>query len=287
MTDVAAARAGFWDFVAERDSIALRRAAGQSEPWTDDTTLRDYHFTNVHRHKDPGTRWIAAEVERQGLVRPLDLLIAAHAYRGLNRVSTFERFGLPRRDELGPWLAELRAAQRAGVKIGSGRHLTFLARLERSLPALARSGDTLADRVWAARDGIAAVGLLIQCGWMLVGPFAATQIVADLVTFRTSPPMGRETIVPLSAGSYVASGPLRGQAVSRGDNYEHSGAGRAARRFSPERDRDFMVDLLAGQPELSERMTYVDLEHCLCEYARYERLRADGGGTGLLRRTKS
>jgi hypothetical protein len=42
----------FFDFINERESIRLRKEAGDFFPWTDDPILRAYKFTNVHRHHD-------------------------------------------------------------------------------------------------------------------------------------------------------------------------------------------------------------------------------------------
>lgn len=42
----------FFDFINERESIRLRKEAGDFFPWTDDSILRTYKFTNVHRHHD-------------------------------------------------------------------------------------------------------------------------------------------------------------------------------------------------------------------------------------------
>lgn len=46
----------FYDFVNERESIRLRKEAGDFFPWTEDEILRSYKFTNVHRHHDRTSR---------------------------------------------------------------------------------------------------------------------------------------------------------------------------------------------------------------------------------------
>lgn len=42
----------FFSFVEEREQIRLRKGADLPYPWTEDKILRDYKFTNVHRHHD-------------------------------------------------------------------------------------------------------------------------------------------------------------------------------------------------------------------------------------------
>jgi len=46
----------FFSFVEEREQIRLRKEADLPYPWTDDPILRDYKFTNVHRHHDRTSR---------------------------------------------------------------------------------------------------------------------------------------------------------------------------------------------------------------------------------------
>lgn len=48
----------YWYWIAERHAIYLRRAAGQPKPWTTDPILRDYKFTNPFRENDRGTVWL-------------------------------------------------------------------------------------------------------------------------------------------------------------------------------------------------------------------------------------
>lgn len=46
----------FFSFVEEREQIRLRKEADLPYPWTEDQILRDYKFTNVHRHHDRTSR---------------------------------------------------------------------------------------------------------------------------------------------------------------------------------------------------------------------------------------
>lgn len=252
-----------------------------SEPWTDDPVLREYHFTNVHRHKDPGTRWIVDYVGSQGLEEPLDVLFSVFAYRGLNRVETFERHGLPTRDavDLALWLAEMAEARDRGEVLGSGRHLTYYARLQVTLPALVEDHE-VADAVWSCETAFDAIRTLSSAR-LAVGPFFGTQIVADLVTIE--PPgltLTRDVMVPTSGGSLYSleliEGSLDDVSASRFAYDERTTVGRRARNLLETAENESkMRRLLATQPSsLSEPLTLIDLEHSLCEYSRYTRLRA-------------
>lgn len=49
----------FTDFIAERQRILYRREEGLPKPWTQDRILQLYRFCNVHREDDKETKWIA------------------------------------------------------------------------------------------------------------------------------------------------------------------------------------------------------------------------------------
>lgn len=57
-------RDGFWWYVRERDLIRRRKDEGLARPWTEDATLSRFHFCNVRRADDYGTRWLAGQLAR-------------------------------------------------------------------------------------------------------------------------------------------------------------------------------------------------------------------------------
>lgn len=46
----------YW--IKERESIRLKRQAGEPKPWTDDAILQEYKFCNIDRENDRVTKWI-------------------------------------------------------------------------------------------------------------------------------------------------------------------------------------------------------------------------------------
>lgn len=280
MTAHAPDRDDFWRFVAERDRIRLRREGGAPEPWTEDPTLRDYHFTNVHRSHDPGTRWIVRTCESRGWVDLPDVLFAAYVYRSLNRVSTFERHGFPWPDELcaATWTLRLDAARAAGDALGSGRHLTYWARLRTAVPTLLRERDAICAEVEPCLTGADVIRAL-QRFPLFVGVFLGTQVVADLAEIGASElRFGRDVSVPVSGGSRfglgLATGTLTEDERARHAYADRTASGRRQRELASDpREARLFGELLASQPtSLSSRLFAVDLEHSLCEFARYWRL---------------
>lgn len=82
----------FFDYARERYQILLNRRAGQPPPWTDDPILQKYRFCNVFRQDDTVTIWI-----KDNLLTPLtasvlewNLLPVMCAARLINRVETLD-----------------------------------------------------------------------------------------------------------------------------------------------------------------------------------------------------
>lgn len=265
----------FWHFVRERDAIKIRRERGDAPPWTDDAILRDYHFTNVHRSLDPGTRWIIDRLKKSDDVETATF--TAYCYRSLNRVETFERRGLPRRElaEIYSWLDALAEDRRAGISIGSRRHQTFFNRLRSHLPHL-ESLNLCLDFEKTRYD---AVCKLARAG-VGCGPFFANQIVADLCQASVLDLSGAAAV---SSGSRIGLQLLTGQRTSFNvdSQYKERDARRLPRLDGEERELD---RLHSDQPTLSAPLDPFDVETCLCEFARYARI-LSGDSTNAEKRT--
>ena len=266
-----------WRFIVERDRVYVRRASGRPAPWTDDPIIAGNHFTNVHRWRDPGTQWIAWHVLDMEITDPDDLLFILVAYRTLNRVATFERFGFPPRDPrlAWEWVAELNRARELGWKVGSRRHQTSLARTSMSLRWLAERD--YADAVWSAIDGVEAVGRLTRVNGL--GPFYAIQVVADQLTVGGSKlglAMGDDPATSLAVGSRSALHILMGgiDPTILVPNDQSGWRRSLARQWRlSDEERDALRELHQSQPaELSFPLTHVDIEHSLCEWNRYHKL---------------
>jgi hypothetical protein len=90
----------FFDFAHERHSIYLRRAAGEARPWTEDSILDTYRFTNVYRELDATTVWFREKV-RDPLAREPEVLLATVLFRWFNRTTTGEALFLQRTGDNG------------------------------------------------------------------------------------------------------------------------------------------------------------------------------------------
>jgi len=56
----------FWYWIRQRELIRIRKEEGLPRPWTGDPILQAYHFCNVHREDDRGTKEIHAVIRGYG-----------------------------------------------------------------------------------------------------------------------------------------------------------------------------------------------------------------------------
>jgi hypothetical protein len=77
----------FVEFIIERESIRLRRERGDPPPWTENTILQQYRFTNINRENDKVSLHYQKSIRNHygddSIVFP-----ATVAYRWFNRIST-------------------------------------------------------------------------------------------------------------------------------------------------------------------------------------------------------
>lgn len=120
----------FWYWIAERHAIHLRRANGEPKPWTKDPILRDYKFTNPFRENDRGTVWL-----RKNFLEPYryadDSLLAFNIcwYRMFNWTGTGEALGWQREiwdvDRANDIKTMLYTRLSAGLQVFTGAHIVY------------------------------------------------------------------------------------------------------------------------------------------------------------------
>jgi hypothetical protein len=82
----------YWRFAAERQTIYFRRLAHRPGPWTDDSILSNYRFTNAYRASDRVSQFLIREVQ-YGDDRPTspdELFFRTMLFKLFNRIETWE-----------------------------------------------------------------------------------------------------------------------------------------------------------------------------------------------------
>jgi hypothetical protein len=266
----------YFDFIKERHLIYLKKTAGFPRPWTEDSILRDYKFTNIFRELDRGTVWYREHIREPYANHP-ELFFNTCVYRFFNYFPTAEKIGFI--DDYDPNGLEtlLRVERAQKNKIFTSAHM-----LTGTL-----GGDKITQAVWK-------IFLPIWNNRQNLEPCPGSTLKEAFERFKT-PGMGPflryEVITDLRHTRYLSNASdIRtwancGPGAMRGGDrvcgvYEH----KTPNKFRPEQYIQIMQFLLKLSPKYLEDSVPVmemrDIEHSLCEYDKYARARL---GEGRLR----
>lgn len=281
-----------WYWMAERHAIYQRRAAGQPKPWTSDSILRSYRFCNVFRELDTVTVWIRKNVREPFAADPLLWLMLA-ACRYINHPPTLEELihgdrSWPDKPDFHPrhMTAVMEARAARGEQVYTGAYMIK----PESDPKQPHFGwskhryicEIVIGRMWEDRKELAAE---IACCWesqedlvRLItgrrhryrgwGPFMTYEWTTDL-THTTYLGQAKDRLTWASAGPGAVRGLNRyfGRPVEVSLRQEQAvDEMRHLLRIAPSR-------LPTDFPALEMR----DIEHSLCEYDKYMRVRLGEG----------
>ena len=281
----------FLYWMRERHRIYLRRQAGLPAPWTDDTVLQNYFFTNPYRENDKVTAWFRQHI-REPLQDDPAVLFATICFRWFNWPETGwhlmnyqhskphgkYQFGL-----LESWNTE-RAVETLEElkKTGSGQIFTGAFNISNSgstKPKINRVCEDYIGPAWEHRnefinnwdDSVTMEGMhsgLMMLPGMGGSGFMAYEVVCDLrwtyllrnasdiMTWCNPGPGAKRGI------NRVMERPL--EATMRRDEWD-----RLSRRLLGQAN----AVLGSLMPPLEMR----EIEHSLCEFDKYERARLGDG----------
>jgi len=270
---------GFFTFMHERHMVYVNRFMLQlPPPWTENPILRDYKFTNVYRELDRGTLWYKDNIVplAHGLK---ELIWLTTMYRLVNRIETFQIAGLP---SLGSW-PELREHFRKALKtlhwtstVFTNAHLTLPTRSGKSkIDTYISSLDWLHKHISGLADVIAVCKIPGDVFQLLhtipgVGDFIAYEIWCDLVLAKA---------IQFTENDFVNPGPgcktglkcifptLDGR-----ENYIEK-----IKLLQREQDRHFKRLGLDFQYLRGTPMTLRSIEHSLCEFSKYCKMKTGIG----------
>jgi hypothetical protein len=270
-------------FMMERHEIYLRREEGASKPWTTDPILQRYRFCNVYRELDTVTIWIRGNIRERYFDHPHLWFMLAMA-RQINLPETLQEImdgkAWPdKKYDPAKVRSIMLCRQARGEKLYTGAYMLNAHGTRPDDPKDKAFFTTklVLDSVWHRREeiGRAFMGgmrdawgsLLPSHGW---GPFTAYEVVCDARYTR----YGSLASWRHDAANWANAGP----GAKRGLNRLR---GREVRPvLAPEVALKEMQEYLAAisprwpyQPALEMR----EIEHCLCEFDKYERARLGEG----------
>lgn len=291
----------FAAFLKARHDIYLQRKAGRPGPWTNDPVLREFRFCNVYRELDTVTIWIDQNIRQPYADHP-DLWFMLAIARYINWPDTLRYL----MDEAAPgtWPGEpgfcpenltaaLEEYAAAGNKVYTGAYMIRAESDPRkhwySWSKHRYIAEIVLGRLWRNReewmrrleerdepkrleDIWAFFQISYYVGW---GPFMAYEVVTDLRWTRYL----RDAV---DIYTWANAGP----GAIRGLNRLYDRPLNAKPR--PEQTNREMIELMKqmnaldspgfndtfGLPTEGDRVRFEarDIEHCLCEFDKYERM---------------
>jgi hypothetical protein len=258
-------------FIDERMRILVKRKEGLPKPWTKDPILQRYRFCNVQREDDTVTQWIANNWRTPHASEP-DLWFVMAVARWINWPDTLAAIGYPLPWFPGSVINALKKRKTAGHKVWTGAYMIgtqgnaidkpqFIVRdvLDRAYlhreKLRPRQGDTLAS--FASR-------LLQQYAFK---GFMAGQVIADV----------KYTGFLLDAAdwfTWAASGPGSRRGLNRMCELGKDEAWREVDWLATLHD---LQDRINGRFMVAPKLHAQDLQNCLCEFDKYERVRLGEG----------
>ena len=258
-------------FVSERYAVLQHRKQGLPKPWTQDPILQNYRFCNVYREDDTVTQWIK-ENWRDPNTNDPDVWFAMAVARYVNWPDTLAEIGYPV-----PWgqghgfKAVMQRLTDTGKKVWTGAYMIHAGK---GGSKVAHIADNILTPLWERRDYI---GETRSCAHLQkrltefngIGSFMAGQIVCDTKYTRMLD-------TALDWWEFAVEGPGSKRGLNRV-------MGRPVNQNWKEGEwfvtlcglRAAILPMIqaAGMPPLHAQ----DLQNCLCEFDKYERVRLGEG----------
>jgi len=261
------------NWIKERHAIYLRKADGQPKPWTTDPILRDYRFCNVYRELDKVTQWIANEW-REPHKYDSDVWFAMAVARLVNWPPTLERMGYPI-----PWNPKNFIDVIDSLVADHQKAFTgvYIVPAKKGFPSKAQYlAQKVLDPLYEHRDEINGYSSSLHAihHWLTqfngMGEFISGQIIADA---KFTPWLER----CLDWWEFAVPGPGSRRGLARVTNRP------VDYRWD---DSEWRVELLKLKALISPyveldfkypKLSAQDLQNCLCEFDKYERVRLGEG----------
>lgn len=265
----------FTNFIKERHAVYERKQAGKPKPWTKDEILQSYRFCNVYRELDTVTIWLRNNWRVPHAENP-DLWFAMVVARLINWPESLEEGGFPLPWKPQPWINKLDARKTRGEKVFTGAYMIRGIEAEGATKVRYLAEQVLTP-MWKQREAGRKMfhgdSLEDAHNWLMqfygMGSFLAAQVICDV------------KYTPMLFGakdwwSWAAPGPgsLRGMSrVEFGDlNTKYTDAEWKESLATLKHQVDPVI-----YKARMETLHAQDLQNCLCEFDKYERVRLGEG----------
>jgi len=253
----------FQSFIREREAVRIRRKSNFEAPWTEDKILQSYHFTNIKREHDKVSKYLFEKwyPSTANGKNPSNAWAAIMVARFVNNPDSLSQiaYEVGIGDFKNAWRI-LRAREESGEKVFRSAYLQpeirGVKRLEKIFGIFVpqvQAADIRTDSVEEAVEDL--------CKIKYFGEFMAGQMALDAIHVVKGHWADRFTFAPIGPGSTRGLNRLRNLPLTR-----------KLKRRAYETE---MAELHTC-PGMNEWRA-LDLEHALCEWDKYERLRLNQG----------
>lgn len=264
-------------WMQKRQAIYEARRAGKPKPWTKDLILRQYRFCNVFRELDAVTVWIKDNWRAPNHNDP-NLWFAMVVARLFNLPNTLQAIGYPVPYQPIKIYKATEAIRASGSNIFNGAYIVSTNGIKQD------KVQYLVQRVltplWDDRKKITVAyqnhgstlahfhSVLQQ--YQGLGSFMAAQVVADL-----------KYVGPLNNASdwhmFAASGPGSRRGLNRVCDVAVTAPWREATWHANLLELKAAIDPLVAKAKFPSVVHAQDLQNCLCEFDKYERVQLGEG----------
>lgn len=265
-------------FIVERHEIHRKKRRGEPKPWTDNPFMQKYRFCNVFRELDTVTEWIA-ENWREPHADDPDLWFAMVIARLVNWPETLAEIGYPV-----PWhpdhflaiMADRKRRKEKDRKLNVYGPSYMIPAGPKGVPKPTHQVSSIFNPMWEARESLRRIveGRLSQAHRQLMlyagmGSFIAAQVIADL-----------KYVEPMRSADDWSTWAAKGPGSERGLNRV---LGRSVNASWCQSTWLYELQKLHAEikPLLKKarlpRLHAQDLQNCLCEFDKIERVRLGEG----------
>lgn len=264
----------YWRFAAARQSVYLKRLAGDPPPWTEDPVIGGWRFTNVYRASDRVSQYLIREVIYGGDPDPHETVFRILLFKWFNRIDTWQsmtdRLGPLRLDSFDPAVTEraLTAIRASACPVYSAAYIVPPVPGEPGPKHAGHLALTLRMLDAGITDEIAAAGSLEGVyrwlrAWPGIGDFLAYQMAVDL---------NYSTVIDYDEDDFVVPGPGAIDGVAKAwPDASPRDAARLIHITKDEQDEQLArlgLDFtgLFGRP-----LKLIDCQNLYCELSKYAR----------------
>lgn len=257
----------YW--IQERESIRLKKEAGEPKPWTTDEILQKYKFCNICRKDDRVSRWLVDNWYKPHGNHP-NILTAITLARQLNNTDSLEAVGFPLKWEAKRVRSVLEKRVKDGLKNFSAAYMitgtlggTKIEQIVHKVVTPLHNNPP--EIVWESMEETHRL-LMPYAGF---STFIAGQVVADLRLARPGVNcwIDRMCWAPKGPGSKRGMNRLQGR--DKDDALKQE-------QFLSELI-EFIQECEDNLPaSVTDRLEAMDYQNCLCEFDKYERTLWEG-----------